>query len=146
MDQQSYPSSTEVGLVKLWFSSLRVPSYLNEPLDTARHLVTVALHVIVMVVISIASVANSSLLKLVGIWRLLTHSLTMPASVDEVCDRWCIRGKSVFKSPRRHRLIMLIVLISLFRTADVTLQERITQDHKLLTGWSQRQTWTTDVK
>ena len=37
-------------------------SYSNETMDTASHLVTVTVHVIIMIVISIATVAKGSLL------------------------------------------------------------------------------------
>ena len=42
-------------------NSLYISSYSNEPLDTASHLVTVAVHVIIMIDISIATVAKDSL-------------------------------------------------------------------------------------
>ena len=45
-----------------WYNSLYMSSYNNELLDTASHLVTVAVHVIIMIVISIATVAKDSLL------------------------------------------------------------------------------------
>ena len=44
------------------YSSLYMSSYSNETLDTASHLVTVTVHVIIMIVISIATVANGPLL------------------------------------------------------------------------------------
>ena len=39
-----------------------ISSYSNETLDTASHWVTVTVHVIIMIVISIATVAKGSLL------------------------------------------------------------------------------------
>ena len=45
-----------------WDKSQFISSYRNEPLDTASHLVTVAVHVLITTVISIATVAKDSLL------------------------------------------------------------------------------------
>ena len=45
----SHASTTASGMICAQVGSPHIPSYSNEPLDTASHLVTVALHVIIMI-------------------------------------------------------------------------------------------------
>ena len=69
------------------YNCLNMSSDSNEPLE---QLATwspgiVAVHVIIMIFISIATVAKDSLL-LVGLLRLPTEKITMPASLDKGYD------------------------------------------------------------
>ena len=61
-DQRSHHSTTVAMVVCVQVGSLHMPSYSNEPSDTASHMDTVALHVIIMIFIGIATVSKESLL------------------------------------------------------------------------------------
>ena len=56
MNEKSYP----LPIVASSVGSLNKPSHSNEPFDTASHLVTGAVHIIIMIDISIATVAQDS--------------------------------------------------------------------------------------